>query len=304
MLRNAYGRVFNNQNDTYFLPADQEEHRRLDLQHHIFTLSLGGLYPAADLVRRALQPRPNFKPAILDVGTGSGSWIMDMAKEFPHCDAVGVDLAPPNLHGTPPDNCRFEIDDANLGFAHYRNTFDVVHARSVSAGIRDFPALLQDFAQVLRPGGVLLLGDGDMQLYDEDENAISLVEEGKPGYSWTHKVFFSAYTAMKNRGGNIDSPSMSPTWLRAIDSLTDIGWHKIFIPIGPWRYANQKEKLLAEMLLADCLSYIAGMAPLLLSEGYLSESVDKMIREATAELRELRVHINSRWSFAWAVKKP
>lgn len=39
------------------------------------------------------------------------------------------------------------------------------------------------------------------------------------------------------------------------------------------------------------------------SEGYLPESVDTMIREATAELRELRVHINSRWSFAWAVKK-
>lgn len=135
-------------------------------------------------------------------------------------------------------------------------------------------------AQALRPYGILLLGDGDMQLFDEDENPISLVEEGKPGFSWTHKVFFSAYTAMKNRGGNIDSPSMSPTWLRAMDSLTDVGWHKIFIPIGPWRYsespkmlvrllsehapANQKEKVLAEMLRADCLSYIAGMAPLLL----------------------------------------
>lgn len=53
----------------------------------------------------------------MDVGTGSGSWCarlkflfddsysiyiiriraMDMAKEFPHCDVVGVDLVPPRV---------------------------------------------------------------------------------------------------------------------------------------------------------------------------------------------------------------
>lgn len=28
-----------------------------------------------------------------------------------------------------------------------------------------------------------------------------------------------------------------------------------------------------------------------------------MQREAAAELRELRIHVQSRWTFAWAVKK-
>lgn len=102
--------------------------------------------------------------------------------------------------------------------------------------IRDFPALLNELAQVLRPGGVLLLGDGEMQLYDEHRKPISFAEPGQPGFSWTHRVFFAGYNAMKNRGGNIDSPSMSPTWLRAIESLTDVGWHKVFIPVGPWTY--------------------------------------------------------------------
>ncbi|KAH9857176.1 hypothetical protein C2E23DRAFT_881639 [Lenzites betulinus] len=62
MLRQVYGRILNNQNDTYFLPADTEEHRRLDLQHQVITLALGGLYPAPDLVRRALRPRPGKPP--------------------------------------------------------------------------------------------------------------------------------------------------------------------------------------------------------------------------------------------------
>lgn len=39
------------------------------------------------------------------------------------------------------------------------------------------------------------------------------------------------------------------------------------------------------------------------SDGYLPESVEKMQREATAEIQELKVHLYTRWSFAWAVKK-
>jgi len=73
MLRNVYGRIMNSQNDTYFLPADNEERDRLDLQHRQYTLALGSLYPAADLVWRALRQRTNRRPSILDVGTGSGS---------------------------------------------------------------------------------------------------------------------------------------------------------------------------------------------------------------------------------------
>ncbi|PCH37869.1 S-adenosyl-L-methionine-dependent methyltransferase [Wolfiporia cocos MD-104 SS10] len=299
----------NSQNETYFLPADNEEHRRLDLQHHQYKLALGGrLYPAADLVWRALCPRTDRRPAIFDVGTGSGSWALDMAREFPHCDVVGVDLVPPRIDGSIrvlPRNCRrFEIDDANLGFPHYENTFDVVHARAIDAGIRDFPAFLRELSGTLRPGGVLLLADGEQQLYDEDQRPMPLSDHGEPGFSWCHRVFFASYNAMKTRGGSIDSPSMSPTWLRAIDSLTDVGWHKIFIPMGPWHYADERERVLSELCRENCLRYISGLTPLLLSEGYLPEAVDHMCREAATELRELRTHLYTRWSFAWAVRKP
>ena len=95
---------------------------------------------------------------------------------------------------------------------------------------------MNELAQSLRPSGVLLLGEGELQLYDEQKKPISFSE---PNSSALHRIFFAAYNAMKNRGGSPDAPFMSPTWLRANDSLTDVGWHKEFIPIGPWIYGER-----------------------------------------------------------------
>ena len=150
--------------------------------------------------------------------------------------------------------------------------------------IRDFPQFLNELAQCLRPGGVLVIGDGELQLYDEDRRAIAY---SQPQSSSTQRLFFATYNAMKNRGGSVDSPYMSPTWLRGVESLTDVGWQKEFIPIGPWIYGkglatnivrrpklklatntgSEGERLLAEMLRRNTLGFISGMGPLLLRYG-------------------------------------
>lgn len=44
------------------------------LQHRIHQKVLSGLYPAAELVERALAPEWGAEKAILDVGTGPGHW--------------------------------------------------------------------------------------------------------------------------------------------------------------------------------------------------------------------------------------
>lgn len=56
----------------YILPNDDREIERLDLYHHIFNILLGGKLYVAPLGANVKH--------ILDIGTGTGSWAIDMAE--------------------------------------------------------------------------------------------------------------------------------------------------------------------------------------------------------------------------------
>lgn len=132
---------------------DVTEHGRLDLQHDMLKLAMGSIFVNADAAGRAMTATDGKTPAALDVGTGSGSWVVDCARTYPEAEVVGLDLAPANLttyvggnlgipnanvydtnRREPPSNARFECDDASLGLAHYRNSFDVVNMRACCTG--------------------------------------------------------------------------------------------------------------------------------------------------------------------------
>jgi len=77
-----------------------------------------------------------------------------------------VDLAPIPINPEDlPDNCRFEVDDINLGLDHLEGQFDFIHARLVAAGIRDFSKSMLDIERCLKPGGLILWLDADYELY-------------------------------------------------------------------------------------------------------------------------------------------
>ena len=85
---------------------------------------------------------------------------LEMAQEFPHCEVLATDLSSPGVlrsEANIPDNCRFEISDANEPMDHFAQAFNVVHVRSAETGIDDFESWLYRVAKVLRPNGVLLL---------------------------------------------------------------------------------------------------------------------------------------------------
>lgn len=103
----------------YPLPhaSSAEEGGRLDEQHDMIKLLLNGLYPCPDIVAEVMMDEGGQAKSVLDLGSGSGAWCLDVAKQFPHAQVIGVNITP-NSQKTHSHNCRFETWILTKGFLH------------------------------------------------------------------------------------------------------------------------------------------------------------------------------------------
>ncbi|KAG9029522.1 hypothetical protein FRB95_005243 [Tulasnella sp. JGI-2019a] len=179
-LRYEHGRSFHASNQTYALPVDKQERQRLDGLHEMIRLRYRGLYLRSDDVRRVLAVRTGYTPTVLDIGTGSGIWAVEMAREFPHAQVLGIDLVSPVLPIPPPPNCRFQSHDVNYGLDRFGMTFDIINIRCVDQGITSQYGLVSAVEKALRPGGLFLSLGGSVKTYDVKEGFVSNKNEGEP----------------------------------------------------------------------------------------------------------------------------
>ncbi|KAI9863974.1 MAG: hypothetical protein M1824_006012 [Vezdaea acicularis] len=128
----------------YMIPNDEKEMDREDMKHHI-TMRITN-------ERLHLAPIPQTPTNVLDIGTGTGIWAMQMADKYPSAEIIATDLSPIQPTWVFP-NLRFEIDDAEADWLYKPSTFDLVHARYMFHGIRNWPRLLKQALIVLKPGG-------------------------------------------------------------------------------------------------------------------------------------------------------
>lgn len=129
---------------SYGMPIDEDEMDRMDLQHHKFKLILGG--------KHFLAPIGNNPMRILDLGTGTGMWALDVADAYPSAQVIGIDIAPIQPIWVA-SNCQFEIDDMEEPWTWEKNSFDFIHLREPVLMIRDWSTLLQEVYDHLAPGG-------------------------------------------------------------------------------------------------------------------------------------------------------
>jgi hypothetical protein len=90
-----------------------------------------------------------------------------MARRFPHTFILGIDLVPPPINWeNSPSNLHFTINDVNLGMSRFYDQYDFVHVRSIGGGITDMDRTIVELQRCLKPGGVLLIIDGDPIVYE------------------------------------------------------------------------------------------------------------------------------------------
>lgn len=77
---------------------------RKDTQHVLLKMLIGGNFfgPVKEILGSA------GKRSVLDVGCGSCSFVLDVAREFPDAQVIGCDVAPMQRALAPP-NLRIDI---------------------------------------------------------------------------------------------------------------------------------------------------------------------------------------------------
>lgn len=95
---------------------------------------------------------------ILDLGTGSGIWAMQVADKYPSAEVIGMDISPVQPNWVPP-NLNYEVDDLEQEWLYKPDSFDLVYVRCMFMGIRDWPAMLEQAYQCTRPGGYVELSE-------------------------------------------------------------------------------------------------------------------------------------------------
>ncbi|KAF1811384.1 S-adenosyl-L-methionine-dependent methyltransferase [Eremomyces bilateralis CBS 781.70] len=128
----------------YWGPNDEQANEMQDQSHHMYLLTLDG-----KLHLSPIDPTPQ---QILDVGTGTGIWAIDIADAYPSASVIGTDLSPIQPEFIPP-NCTFEIDDATVEWTYPEDHFDFIHIREMFGSIPDWDFFLAQAHKATRPGG-------------------------------------------------------------------------------------------------------------------------------------------------------
>ncbi|KAF5387367.1 hypothetical protein D9757_005709 [Collybiopsis confluens] len=159
----------------YKLPTDVKEMDRLGIQHTLWSLLIGGLYPVSvsDRVESLLDAATAREkpPVVLDVGCGSAIWSIEMAKTFPQFQVVGFDLNAQKFSDAPT-NFRFIQGDLSTTLLEFPGQADIIHCRCVAQHVVNPQALVRLLYESLRPGGLLLLADGDWIVYDQHKKLV------------------------------------------------------------------------------------------------------------------------------------
>ncbi|KAF2823178.1 S-adenosyl-L-methionine-dependent methyltransferase [Ophiobolus disseminans] len=263
----------------YGMPIDEKELDRNDLQHHKYTLLLNDRLFIAPISEETLNTASNH---ILDLGTGTGIWAIDMADKY-QAEVLGVDIAATQPPFVPP-NCQFEIDDVEEDWPYRLDHFALIHGRDLSmTAVRDWPRLINQARSHLQPGGWLQLASTIPDIHTDD-NSIP----PNSGYVEAGRLYFEMAEKM---GTPLDAPRKWAEQMRSAGfvNVQDVVYK---LPMGPW----PRSKRLRTVGRLEQIMILEGGFEAYMLRGYTQvlggrpEDLQIILALARRELRDPSVH--------------
>jgi SAM-dependent methyltransferase len=262
----------------YGMPIDEKEMDRNDLQHHKYTLLLKDRLFITPLAEEILHD-PSSR--ILDLGTGTGIWAIDMADKY-KAEVLGVDIAATQPPFVSP-NCRFEIDDVEDDWPYRPAYFDFIHGRDLMTAIRDWSRLMGQAYSHLKPGGWIQLASTIPGALTDDDSI-----PPNSGYVESGRLY---YEIAEKMGAPLDAPRAWAEQMRAAGfvNVQDVVYK---LPMGPW----PRSKRLRTVGRLEQIMILEGGFEAYMLRGYTqvlggrAEDLQIVLALAKREIRDPRVH--------------
>lgn len=248
------------------MPDALGEDQRLDLQHLLFKLALGGNYRSP-----ISQPQ-----AILDVACGTAIWGRELAMQFPAAEVVGFDITHRFIEasltrsdaGQPPSNFRFLAANALERFPFADERFDLTYVRAASSftPIARLPEVIAEMVRVTKVGGYVEVVEAGWPTSPSPAASLLLeiVASAAAGQGLSAGVDFSIGACLRQGG------------LQEVEE-----WHSIG-GTGP------SGSLQHRLLVADLLMGFELISPIVLASGAFSEDdYQETLLQALDELPEM-----------------
>ncbi|KAJ1300267.1 hypothetical protein OPQ81_005094 [Rhizoctonia solani] len=295
-FREIYGRRFPvADNLPLAFPVDNDELLRFDLQHAAIKLLMGG--PQWGPIVDALAPVRGRRRRVLDICTRTGTWVKELALERPDVDFVSVDIAPVAPH-TPNANIEFEVYNILEGIRAEDATFDLVHCTSTMTTFRDYRAFLPEIRRVLRPGGLFLFCEPELEIFDASDPQLIRPATNAPGLTRFTRV---VRRELERQGVPVRAPTQMPAWLDATGGFHPSTHDMRAIPNGPWHphaLMHDVGLMAARVWKATTFS----LRPMLLSSGISLQDCESLTQAVLRDLQNPNAQTITKWHMIWACR--
>ena len=258
----------------YVMPNDEREQERMDMHYHSLRLALHNRHWIAPIH----EPK-----SILDVGTGTGIWPMDVADDNPGTQIIGIDLSPIQPTAVPP-NVQFQIMDADEPWDGLEDRFDYVHTRLMNGfSIKSWPFFYQQAFTALQPGGwvenqefevVFGCDDGSQPADSPSVRWAELWNQGISNFGLTGRCYPEKMKEQMEEAGFIN-----------------VHWKFFRMPIGSW----PKDKTLRQSGLFNLIGFVDGISGLSQKVfthglGWSIEEMEVLLMQVRDECKNRKVH--------------
>jgi metalloendopeptidase OMA1, mitochondrial len=266
----------------YHYPNDEDERNRLDYQHAILNHYFDGrLYFA--------QLDPVTTREVLDIGTGTGLWCVELADtdQLPNAQITGIDLSPiqPEL---VPENVTFEMQDcAAPDWCRAPGSIDYIHSRFMAGSLESYKKLIRTARKHLVPGS------GWLELHEIHPKP--MCDDGSMPDDWK----FSEWEVSLNDASiNKLEP---PRPIRVAENLrswmetsgyVDVTEHRFKIPLSSWP-KDPRMKKIGEWYGQNWLHGLPGFSYKLYGPeglGWNRNEIELMLVEVRKALKQRSVH--------------